>query len=172
MASIAPRTSAGSGSVTRRASHLTPRARSMAARAGPPPLRDGENRAHFHRAVLGTRNSRRDLDGVVQILRLHQVKAAELLLRLGERAVSRRHFAVAHAERRRGGRRLEGLATEQVAALFDVLGECHVFGKHGVVLFLGRLRPLRFFTVDEAQVLHGIPPRGWLSWCSYRMVGK
>ena len=54
---------------------------------------------YFDAALAGGRDLCRDLNRLVQIPRVNEVKAGKLLLRLGERAVRDRHRAVAHAYR-------------------------------------------------------------------------
>src|SRR5262249_643785 len=105
------------------------------------------------------RNPRGDLDGVVQVARLDQVVAAELLFRLRERPVGGRRLPVAHAHRRRGRRRLERVAAQIVTALLDALGEGVVLAHHLLHLGLGRAFPELLVAVDQAQVFHWLPPR-------------
>src|SRR5256714_4574128 len=80
-------------------------------------LRKGHDRTHFDGAEARARDLRGDGDGLVQIGRLDQVVAAQLLLRLGEGAVGSQALAVAHAHR--GGR----VGRLQRVAAFDLSGE-------------------------------------------------
>ena len=84
------------------------------------------DRAHLDGAVGRRRNARRDLNGVVQILRFDEVVAAELFLGFGEGAIRRGHLAIAHAHCGGALGRLQRFAAEQVSAPLDVLGELPV----------------------------------------------
>ena len=56
------------------------------------------DRPHFDRCRAGARDLRRHLDGLVEVLAVDDVVAADLLLGLGERAVGGEHVAVPHAD--------------------------------------------------------------------------
>jgi hypothetical protein len=107
----------------------------------------------------------KDLNDAIQvaskILGVDQVIAAELLFRLGERAVGGRHLAVANAHGGRRLNRLQGFAADVVAGLFDPLGKREVLAHHGVGLVLRHGGPGLLVVVDEAQVAHEFPP-GWM----------
>src|SRR5918999_1775668 len=94
------------------------------------------DRPHLDAPGTRPRNPRRQLDGVVQIPRLDQVEAAELLLRFGERAVGRRDLRVPAADGRRGVRGLETFTGEVVAAPPDPLGKGHVLAHQALQLVL------------------------------------
>src|SRR5690349_13158462 len=64
------------------------------------------NRPHFDAAELCRRNSRCELDGLVEIACLDEIEARELLLGFGEWPVGDRELAVAHAH---GGRGVNGM---------------------------------------------------------------
>ena len=83
-----------------------------------------------------------DLDRVVQVSRLDQVEAGQLLLGLGERTVGDRHPAVPHPHGRRGLDRLERLGGDQQPALPESVtaGDTLAVG-HGAQLLLLRDRP-------------------------------
>ena len=68
------------------------------------------------------------MNGFVQILRLDQVVAAELLFRLDIRTVGGRELAVPHTDRRGRLGRLERFAADVVARLLDAFGEPVVLG--------------------------------------------
>ena len=57
---------------------------------------------------------------------------------------------------------VEGLTADHVAALLNVFGEGAVFGHHGIAVVLRVVRPVLFVLVDEAEVLHSIPPVVWI----------
>src|SRR5689334_13165126 len=67
------------------------------------------DRPHFDTPHRSRRDLRGELDSLVQVTRLEQVKARELFLRLREGAVADREPAVAHAHGRSGRDRLERL---------------------------------------------------------------
>src|SRR4029079_19075017 len=120
------------------------------------------NRAHLDRSQLRRRDPRRDLDRLVEVGCLDQVIAPELLLRLGERPVGRRHAAVPHAD---GGcvlDRLQVVAAEIVAALSHAFGEGEILAHQALELGLRHLLELLLFVVNEAQILHGSwPSTSW-----------
>ena len=60
---------------------------------------------------------------LVDVLALEDVVAAELLLRLRERPVGDERLAVADADGRRGGGRLEPVGGHELAAVADLLRE-------------------------------------------------
>src|SRR5580765_8140433 len=80
------------------------------------------DRPHLDGAHPGPRDAGRDGGGLVEVLRFHDVVPAELLARLGERAVGRDGLAVLYAHGRGGRARLERVALLVVAALADPLG--------------------------------------------------
>jgi len=102
------------------------------------------------------------MDGIVEIRCFDQVVSAELFLRLGERAVGGRDLSVPDAHGRGRIRRLEGIAAKHVTALLDLLSEREVLLGHGNSL-PGVSRGGLVVLVDQAQVLHGVPPVCWIS---------
>src|SRR3989441_415708 len=106
--------------------------------------------AHPHR-----RDPRGDGDGLVEVLRLHDEVAAELLLRLGERAVRRDRLAVLapHGGRRAG--RLQRIARQEGTLLTDIVDELAVLLVDGAPLRLGHLGHLGLLVVDQQHVAHG-----------------
>src|SRR5689334_15655246 len=116
-----------------------------------PLSRNVSNRTDLDGAVLCARDSRRDLNGIVEVLRLDEIEAAELFLRFRERSVGRGDLAIANSNGGRGLRGLERFAAEPVAALSGVVGELHVLAAHGIELFLREVRALGFLVVDEAE---------------------
>src|SRR5438876_559840 len=116
-------------------------------------LHDGPNldrAAHPHR-----RDPRREDDGLVEVLRLHDEVATELLLRLGERAVRRDRLTVLapHGGRRAG--RLQRIARQEGTLLTDVVDELAVLLVDGAPLRLGHLGHLGLLVVDQQHVAHG-----------------
>src|SRR5271166_2850420 len=109
---------------------------------------------HFDRAVLRPRNPRGNRNRLVEIFRLNQVVAAELLLGFREWPVRHYRLAVAHANR--GGRRglLERIAALVLPALREVLREDHIFLEHLALLGGVHLFSVRFAVVDQKQVFH------------------
>src|SRR5271154_961068 len=112
------------------------------------------DRPHLDRAVPGSRNSRSNRNRLVEILCFDQVVSAELLFGLGERPVSNRRLAVAHANGRGRRNPLERVAALVLAALRNVLREGHVtlenLGLFGGAHFLA----VRLAVVDQKQVFH------------------
>src|SRR5271170_1653036 len=115
---------------------------------------DLSDRPHFNRAVLRSRNSRGNRNRLVEILCFDQVVSAELLFGLGERPVSNRRLAIAHANGRGRHNLLERIAALVLAALRKVLREGHVplenLGLFGGAHFLA----VRLTVVDQKQVFH------------------
>src|SRR5262245_57329112 len=104
----------------------------------------------FDAAFACRRNFRRHLDRVVQVSRLDQVEAGQLLLRLRERAVGDRHLAVADAHCRRRLDRLERLRRHQDSAVPQSRPAGGALAvRHGVQLL--------WLEVDQAQILHVSP---------------
>src|SRR5918993_329747 len=121
------------------------------------------HRTHLDATPARTGDLGRDLDRFVQVLRIEQVVAAELLARLGERAVGRRDLAVAYAHGRRRRRGLERPAGHYVPALLIRAAEGEVLAEFGVGVRFGQAGPGLLVLVDEAEVFH----RGRL-----RVVGR
>src|SRR5262249_7590083 len=128
----------------------------MPRRPGPRLLLEDDDRPHLDRAVLRARDAGGDRKRLVGILRVDQVVAAELLLRLGERAVGDERLTVPHADGRRRPGRLQRIARDHVSALLDRLGESHVGGHDLVLLVLGCALPAVLVAVDQTQVLHDV----------------
>jgi hypothetical protein len=105
-------------------------------------------------------------DRLVEVGRLDEIIAAELLLRLGERAVDDQRPPLAPAHGRRGRRRLKRVAGAVLAGLLQVGGVLEP-GFHTRRLFLrrhGRRRGRRrlLVPVDQQHVSHRRPPNGVL----------
>src|SRR6187455_2541376 len=73
-------------------------------------------RPHFDAAELRRRNPRRDLDGFVEIARVDEIEARELLLGFGERPVGHAELAIAHAHGGGGMYGVERLCGDEVPA--------------------------------------------------------
>src|SRR5262245_34698951 len=82
---------------------------------------DFRDRPDLDGAELRARDAGRELDRLIQVPRLQQVVATQLLLGLGERAVRGREPALPHPDRGRRVRRLQGVAADIVSALLDRL---------------------------------------------------
>ena len=113
------------------------------------------HRPDLDRALLRAGDARRPRDRVVEVAAVEQVVAAELLARLGERAVAGDRLAVADPHRGRRGGGLEPLAAEHHAGLGGGAAERLVRG-HDLARLLGRdVVPTGLVAVDGEQVLHG-----------------
>src|SRR5258708_40034674 len=108
------------------------------------------DRPYLDAALARGRNLAGQLGCVVQVPRVDQVEACQLLLRLGEGAVGDRQLPVPDADR--GGRlnRLERLRREEQAALPEPVPAGLAFAvRPGAQFFI--------FEVNQAQVLHMSP---------------
>src|SRR4051794_28985289 len=79
-------------------------------------------RPNLDRAGSGRGDLRCNLDCIVQVLGLDQIKTAELLFGFGERPVGGRHFAAAHPNRGRCLGGLQRLSGYVLAVLLDIRG--------------------------------------------------
>src|SRR5205807_5544921 len=79
-----------------------------------------------------------------------QVEAAQVLLRLGERAVRRDRLAVLNAD----GRRLRQLTEVGAGLRLRVHADRHVLLRHRLLLFLAECLPATVLAVDQECVLH------------------
>src|SRR6267378_3504787 len=109
---------------------------------------DFHYRSHFDRAELRAGDSRGNRNGFVQIFRLDEVVATELLLGLCERAVGHRRLAVADANRGRGRGLLEGGSALLLPGLGEVLGKGHVLLKDLLMGFLRKLLAVSLVAVN------------------------
>src|SRR5581483_8517904 len=139
-----------------RGSGSRPRARTPPGLPARPGLRlprgDRHHRPHLDGAVLRARAARRDLERLVECLDLDQIEAAELLLRLGERAVGDQRLAVADTHGRGRRRRLERRAFYRLVA--DRVAELEVLAEDRVPRLLARYGGL--VVVDQEHVLHAV----------------
>src|ERR1700722_15945142 len=124
---------------------------------------------HFDRAQPGRRDLRGNGHGIVQILGLNQIVAAELLARLGERTIGRLNLSVSDTNGRRRRRRPQSVRPDELPGFLNVVREGPVLGQQGVHLFVAHLRLVRFRFMDHQQVLHGSLPQGWESWSVARL---
>src|SRR5256886_8544726 len=99
--------------------------------------------------------ARGHLARVVQVLRVDQVVAAQLLLRLDVGSVGGGELAVPDANRRRGLGRLQRFTADVFPALLDALREGVVIGHAFLHIGFRRLLPPLLVLVDQAQVSHG-----------------
>src|SRR5512140_869863 len=118
-------------------------------------LRHFQDRSNLDATPAGAGNAGRDLDRVVQVLRLHQVVATQLLPGLREGTVRRRDLPIPHPDRGRAARGLQRVATDVVAALLDAFRVVVVLAAHGFPLRRRRLLPCTLVAIDQAQVPHG-----------------
>src|SRR6266542_2541814 len=112
------------------------------------------DRSDLDRARPRGRNACRDRGRLIQVLRVDDVVAAELLARLREGAVGRQGFAVADPDGRRGRDRLEGVAGEVFPALLDALGEGTVLLVDGALVLLVEGLPVHLTVVNQKHVSH------------------
>src|SRR5215510_11248134 len=106
--------------------------------------------AHPHR-----RDARRDRDRLVEVLGLDHVIAAQLFLRLGERAVRADRLSILGPHGRRCAGRLERIAGEEGAAPPDAFGELAKFLENRGLLLFGPLFLHLLFAVEQEHVTHG-----------------
>src|SRR5688572_13959249 len=99
-------------------------------------------------------NPARELDRFVEILRLHQVEAAEELFRLRERPVRRERLPVSAPDRLRRRGVLEPFAGDVVPAPVDPARVRHVLVEQAGVVFGGSLLVDPLVGVEQQQVLH------------------
>ena len=122
------------------------------ARSAPP--RTTITRPDLDRAVARRRDPGGPLDRLVERVGVDQVVAAELLLRLGERAVGGECLVVLHADGGRRLRRLQRVAGDHRAAVLEVLRERHVRLVDLALLLLAERLPAVLLAVDQQHVLH------------------
>src|SRR5690606_33853228 len=121
------------------------------------PLRRLEplHRTDLDAAEARRRDPRRELDRFVQVARLDQDEAAELLLGLEERAVAGRDPpAGARSHDGRAARALERLTEDEVPALAQLLVVGERLAHEGVVLAGAEGIQRVFVVIDHARVLH------------------
>src|SRR5688572_14714449 len=102
---------------------------------------------YFNAALPRRWNSGCDLNRLVQVPGLDQVKTRQLLLCLGERSVRHGNLAVSNPH---GSRRFYGLKRfggNELARVPQVIAA-------GGTLAVGHGRGARFFHVDEAEIFH------------------
>src|SRR5580692_8055746 len=87
---------------------------------------------HLDTSVVGAGDARRDCNRIVEVLRIHYVEPAELLLGLGEWTVGGRGLAVTDADRGRIGDFFQWFAALRFARLLEPLGELHISPKDGL----------------------------------------
>src|SRR5262249_45885808 len=108
------------------------------------------DRTHLHAALARRRDLRGDLNGIVEIPRLDEVEAGQLLLGFRKRSVGDRHSAVPHANRRRRFDRLQRLGGEERTVAPQLLAA-------GKALCVLNRPQLLLFQINEAQILHETP---------------
>src|SRR5271163_1442922 len=102
------------------------------------------------------RNARRQLNCLIQILGVDQVVASKLFLRFREGSVGRGNFPLADAHCRGCLCRLQPVAGDILAALFDPLGEGHVLAVDSAGLLFGHGHPFFLVVVNQANILHHV----------------
>src|SRR5271166_767333 len=137
------------------ANSLRPRSRAGSSCSPPHPQGShGPDRPDLDRACLGPRAARRPGEGPVEIGRLDQVIAAELLLDLGIGAVQHRFLAVLRPNDGRRVARLQPFAADPGARFLHRLGGGAVGGEARLcLLFRRRLHGL-LVLVDHQQIAH------------------
>src|SRR5262249_3970603 len=98
------------------------------------------------------RDARRDLEGRVEIVRLDEDEAAEVLFRIHERPIREKRLSVLDAHGGRGLDRLQLLASDHTGRLTDGA----VVADDRVLFVRGQPRELIGVRVDLEQVLHGV----------------
>src|SRR5579859_468137 len=94
------------------------------------------DRAHLHRAAPGAGDHGRQLDGLIQVLAVQQIIAAQLLLGFGVWPVGGDRLAVAHAHGGGGAGGLERLAAQVSPAVTGSPRESAVASHIGLLFFL------------------------------------
>jgi hypothetical protein len=100
---------------------------------------------------------RHQLDGVVQVLGFEHEDPAQLLLRLGIRAIGDGHLAVLPAKRGGVPIALERFPTKKVTIFSQQVVVGEAFIDQGVLLAFGNGVPLFLVTVSKADVFYGFP---------------
>src|SRR5918999_458752 len=172
---IATPANQGPGHPTRRSHHRLRRSRRSCSRATfpsscfsclfvfcscTPPLAFADHfgqvlsRANLEGACLHTWVLRHQLDGVIQVPGFEHEDSAQLLFRLGIRAIGEGHLAVLPPQGGGVPSALERFPTHKVTALSKhvVVGEALVH--HGVPLAFGHRLPLLLVVVSKAYVFH------------------
>src|SRR5467141_2256418 len=112
---------------------------------------DLNQRPDFHRALAHARNLFRNLDGLIEILRLHQEVAAELFPHFRERAVGHQTVAVAHLDAGCCRHRLQWVGGEVLPLRLEHVRK---LSRLAVTLLPLALGPGLLVGVNEQHVLH------------------
>src|SRR5262245_19919799 len=115
-----------------------------------------QKRAHLDAAEPTGRNLRGDLDRVVEVARLDEDEAPELLLRLDEGAIGGGHPARLLPYRRGGPDALKAGRGDVVAAPAQRLVVREGFGTHGLQLTLLQRIELPLVDIDQTQISHRV----------------
>src|SRR5215471_4956001 len=116
------------------------------------------HRPYLDASQAQRRGLRGQLDGLVEVFRLDQDEAAELLLGLREGPIGRRYAAVPQPERRGGLHGFEGVGGDEVTVLFEDVVVVERLADERVELALRERVQVLLVIVDQAQVLHGATP--------------
>ena len=109
----------------------------------------GPHRPDLDTSEAGRRDFRRNLNRLVEVFRLDEEVAAELLLRLGKRAIGGRDFTISHPDRRRYAGGLKAVVSEKPARFPDLVRECGLFRMEFFKLGLRQLLRKRLVLVDQ-----------------------
>src|SRR5262245_39907342 len=121
-------------------------------------LRDVHERPDLDRTTPSIWALRSTSDRLIQVFDVDDVYAAELLLRIRERAVGGDRLSVPHAYRRGGGRWVERFARKHLAGVLELDAIVHVLSVDAALLFLGLLGPILLGGVDQKRVFHVSTP--------------
>src|SRR5579884_882335 len=131
----------------------------VAARLRPTPTSHVPDGPHLGRAALrDVRHPGRPLDRLVEVRRLEDEEAAELLLRLGERPVAEQHLAVrlANGRGRAGG--AQPLAGHVLAGALQILRVASPRLEHLRAVLRAHAEHRLLVVADQQQVAHGRDP--------------
>src|SRR5262245_11982251 len=122
--------------------------------SSPPSASWFDQRPDFDRADARGRDTRGDAYGLVEILGLDQVVAAELLARFREWTVGDKPFAAADLDRSRGRGRMQLRAAHVLTAVLDAFGQLSVILEDLLLFGLAHLSPGFFIVVNQQHVFH------------------
>src|SRR3954468_18163927 len=110
--------------------------------------------SYLDRAGAGGGDLRCDLDCVVQVLGLDQIKTTELLFGFCERPVGGAHRAAADPNRGRCLGGLQCLSSYVLAILLDIRGKGKVLVHDRLAVSRRDVGPVLLTLVDQAEILH------------------
>src|SRR5712691_11597576 len=114
------------------------------------------NWADLNRATRSRRNSGSHLDGLVEILAIEQIIAAQLLLGLSERTIGGQGLAIAYTHRRGRACIIERLTGLEDAAPLNKSAKSVKLLHDSAQFLLIHLSIDRLIFVDQQQISHGM----------------